>query len=226
MEPGTILHSMSAVFVLLLLICGVLSGRSSHPLRYNHSMWQRRVLPLLMMFLSGCGWRIGVPASAASATDNRTPLERAVQEGNLVEVEHLLASGSDPNDKSCPLAVACLRKGNAEVVRTLIRAGANPNGRMIQEPSTRCWVSPLSYAARIGDAEITATLLDAGASLNQPQCLPWNLGWLQPPILDVLVSHGLNIQSVDEYGRNQKTSVKSPLRQRCRPRWARAGGHV
>jgi len=46
-------------------------------------------------------------------------------------------------------------------------------------------------------------LLEAGASINQPGCSKLLVGWLKAPIVDVLVGHGLNLNAVDENGRNE-----------------------
>jgi hypothetical protein len=79
--------------------------------------------------------------------------------------------------------------------------GANPNGR--GEEGNICWVSPLSHAASIGDLENTRTLLESGAAVTKSRCSKLVTGWLKPPVIDLLVQHGLDIFAIDELGRNQ-----------------------
>lgn len=170
----------------------------------------RRALALvpLCALLAGCG---GWGVSVASNKDMRTPLERAAQTGDLAEVQRLLASGADPNRGSVfgsPLNSAVIRSHNAEVIRALIAAGANPNGR--GEEGNRCWASPILSATSIGDLENTRTLLDSGATLPKSRCSKLIVGWLKPPVIDLLVQHGLDILAVDEFGRNELHSALEP----------------
>ena len=91
---------------------------------------------LLVVWLSsalvGCG---GVFFAVGSDKDKdiRTPLEKAAQAPDVMEVQRLLASGADPNDRGgvfgSPLNAAAFRHDNGEVIRALLTADANPNGR-------------------------------------------------------------------------------------------------
>jgi ankyrin repeat protein len=159
------------------------------------------LLPLCAL-LAGCG--VGF-YSAGTGKDNRTPLERVAQAGDLAEVQRLLASGADPNDRGGvfggPLSAAAFRNHNADVIRALVASGANPNGR--GQDGTMCWASPLDHATSAGDLENTRALLDSGAAVSKSACSRFVAGWLQPPIIDLLVQHGLNLFTVDELGRNE-----------------------
>ena len=83
--------------------------------------------------------------AVGSDKDRRTPLESAVQAADLREVQRLLASGADPNDRGIvygsPLNAAASRQHNVNVIEALIAAGANPNGR--GEEGNTCWASPV-----------------------------------------------------------------------------------
>jgi ankyrin repeat protein len=167
------------------------------------------VLLLFLALLTGCsGWGF----SYANNKDKRAPLERAAQEGDAAEVSRLLASGADPNDRGgvfgSPLDAAALRKNNVEVIRILLTAGANPNGR--DQEANQCWTGPLSSAASMGAIENTRVLLDAGASINQRRCSKLIVGWLKAPIIDLLIAHGLNLNAVDENGRNELHLALAP----------------
>jgi len=159
--------------------------------------------------LTGCsGWSVGY----SDNKDRRAPLERAAQQGNAAEVKRLLASGANPNDRGgifgSPLTAAASRQDNVEVIRLLLAAGANPNGR--GKEGDRCWADPLSSAASMGAVENTRVLLDAGASINQPRCSTLIVGWLRGAIVDLLIAHGLNLNAVDENGRNELHLALAP----------------
>jgi hypothetical protein len=166
------------------------------------------LLPFFAL-LTGCG---GCNFSYANNKDQRAPLERAAQEGDAAEVKRLLAAGADPNDMGgvfgSPLNAAASRKDNVEVIRTLLAAGANPNGR--GQAGNRCWADPLSYATSVGAIENTRVLLDAGAWINQPGCSKLIVGWMKAPMIDLLVTHGLNLKTVDENGRNELHLALAP----------------
>jgi ankyrin repeat protein len=156
---------------------------------------------VLLPLLTGCG---GVYLAHGSNEDRRTPLEKAAQAGDPSDVKQLLTAGADPNDRAglfgSPLDAAASRQDNVEVIRLLLAAGANPNGRPAE--GDRCWSSPLFQAASLGDVKNTRALLEAGASVQPSRCARLVVGWIQPAISDLLVRFGLNLHSVDERGRN------------------------
>ena len=165
------------------------------------------VLPFIAV-LAGCGGLVLL----SREKDLRTPLEKAAQQGNLAAVKKLLASGVDPNDQEgifgAPLNAAVMRKDNVEIIRTLVVAGANPNGRA--PDGTRCWPSPLIQAASMDDMENTQALLAAGASVKRDKCSRLLIGWLKAPIIELLVEHGLNLNAIDEKGRNELHTALAP----------------
>lgn len=144
--------------------------------------------------------------------DRRGPLERAAQAGDVSEIKRLLASGADPNEPKSifgsPLNFAAMRSDNSEIIRLLLAAGANPNGR--GEEGASCWLPPLWTAASWGDIENTRTLLEGGASIKPSKCSRLAIGWLKTPIVDLLIQHGLNLHDVDESGRNQLHLALAP----------------
>src|SRR5712692_4064330 len=62
----------------------------------------------------------------------------------------------------------------------------------------------------MGDIENTRALLDVGASIKKPTCSKLIVGWLKTPIVDLLVAHGLNLNAVDENGRNELHLALAP----------------
>ena len=167
---------------------------------------------LLVVWLSsalvGCG---GVFFAVGSDKDRRTPLESAAQAADVKEVQRLLASGADPNDRGTvygsPLNAAASRNHNADVIRALLTAGASPNGR--GEAGNACWAPPL-YAASMGDIENTRAILDAGATIARSRCSNLVVGWLKPSVIDLLRQHGLDIFATDQLGRNELHIALAP----------------
>jgi ankyrin repeat protein len=139
-------------------------------------------------------------------------LEKAAQAADVTEVQRLLASGADPNDRGgvfgSPLNAAALRNHNADVIRVLLTAGANPNGR--GEEGNICWASPLVSAASMGDLENTRTLLDSGTAVPRSRCSNLVVGWLKPPVIELLRRHGLNIFATDQLDRNELHIALAP----------------
>lgn len=140
----------------------------------------------------------------------RRPLELAADRGDLAEVERLIAAGADieGNDGTLsPLLQAASYEKNVAIVRVLLAAGANPNGK--GKRAGMCWASPLGRATSSGNAAATRLLLEAGASINT-EC-NWPIpGYLTPPVIDLLVEYGLDLYAVDEQGRNALHVVLQP----------------
>ena len=91
----------------------------------------------------------------------RTPLEAAVFKGDLSTLRILLRAGADPNPPvwyETPVLVIAAAKGQVEIVRELIAAGANVD-RGFDE-------LPLHTAAQKGHLEVVHLLLDAGANVE------------------------------------------------------------
>ena len=108
------------------------------------------------------------PSLATQRFDEGTLLHFAAAAGCLEVVESLLRLGSDPNTNGrgdhTPLycaANACGSEAGPDIVRALIRAGADVNGA---DGVTRA--TALHMAARRGHTEIARALLDCGAAVN------------------------------------------------------------
>jgi hemoglobin len=98
----------------------------------------------------------------------RTLLHDASAQGNLRMVELLLRLGADPNvhfgGAHTPLycvANECQVPGGARIVRALVRAGAQVDGRSDAKQCT-----PLHMAARRGNIEVAEALMDCGADIH------------------------------------------------------------
>jgi truncated hemoglobin YjbI len=98
----------------------------------------------------------------------RTLLQEAAAAGNRPMTEFLLTMGADPNARDnsghTPLYSAgnqCTVAAGGDVVRALVRAGANVNA---SDGVKRC--TPLHMAARRGNVEIAKAVLDCGANIE------------------------------------------------------------
>jgi ankyrin repeat protein len=94
-----------------------------------------------------------------------TALHRAIRNDELSCVCELLSAGADPDeenfDGAVPLTTCANGSGSLEIVRSLLAAGANPNGLV-------GWSSPLVSAAVKDHRIMVKVLVDAGADVNQP----------------------------------------------------------
>jgi truncated hemoglobin YjbI len=98
----------------------------------------------------------------------RTLLHDASAQGNLRMLELMLRLGADPNVETSgghtPLycvANECRATGGGNIVRALVRAGAQVDAR---SRATKC--TALHMAARRGNPEVSEALMDCGADIN------------------------------------------------------------
>jgi ankyrin repeat protein len=102
----------------------------------------------------------------AKTAEGTTALMLAARD--LEKVKLLLARGADVNASAAtgitPLMVAARHRGNAEVVRLLLKKGARPNVNKGVE--VRNDASALFFAVMAGDVQTVGALLDAGARLG------------------------------------------------------------
>jgi ankyrin repeat protein len=86
----------------------------------------------------------------------------AINYGNAVAIELLLARGADAKDPAHgPLVCLAVSKGYLDVVKILLRAGADPN--LVENYSV---APPLYIAVREQQVEMVRILLDGGADAN------------------------------------------------------------
>lgn len=120
-------------------------------------------------------------------------LFEAIGENNLNEVNRLIAEGVDVNVHMRPSIITTARptplihavlygKGNDDIVRALIAAGADLNDTNI------AGVTAIHFAAlRRGNASIVVDLIEAGANVNVVSIDGWT------PLIFAVMSGGVNI---------------------------------
>ena len=117
----------------------------------------------------------------ATAEGRETPLMIASWTGNADVVRRLLAAGADVNTKEASRQQTALMwavsERHADVVRLLVQKGADVHARTaVNTPNRRpgmraagaaaAGLTPLLFAARVGDVESARILLDAGARVD------------------------------------------------------------
>jgi len=134
----------------------------------NQELWRASAhgeLLAVQMLLAGVGKVADVNYSDEAGF---TPLMVASLQGHvkvvntLLEVAGIRVNTVRPKDGQTALHLACAYTGNAEVVGSLIRAGADYN----QVCADRLSNSPLFLASSFGRADIVNALLEAGALVN------------------------------------------------------------
>jgi len=117
----------------------------------------------------------------ASAEGRETPLMIASWTGNADVVRRLIAAGADVNAKEASRQQTALMwavsERHADVVRLLVQRGADVHARTVVNATNRrpgmratgaaaAGLTPLLFAARVGDVESARILLDAGAKVD------------------------------------------------------------
>lgn len=132
------------------------------------------------------------------APDGSTPLQWAVFEVDVAEVQRLIAAGADvalANDYGAsPMSLAA-EIGHAEIIRLLLEAGAdagspNPEGQ-----------TALMSVARTGNVEAASMLLDRGASVDAREnwggqtALMWASARRHPEMMALLIERGADVDA-------------------------------
>lgn len=142
-------------------------------------------------------------------------LIEACKAHNLEEVSRLLQEGADlntvntgDNKKYTPLHWACDGKGNLEIVKALLDAGANPNAL------SRGNTTPFMWACRECGTDIINELLENGANpdpdvRNVRGSNPLNEAcfWGNPEAVKLLLDRGVDVNTSVPYTGGDKVNV-------------------
>jgi len=107
--------------------------------------------------------------------DFQTPLMRAAFAGRVDEVRDLLKSGVDVNEKDvlgCTALTFAVVKGNIDVAKVLLQAGADPNAAGGIAHVGFCSVMIFAMQPRPDRLELIDMLIAAGGKLNPPSTFP------------------------------------------------------
>lgn len=130
--------------------------------------------------------------------DGSTPLQWAVYEGDVREVERLLGAGADvslANDYGVTAMELAAVVAHTEILKLLLGAGAdadspNPEGQ-----------TALMAVARTGNVDAAAVLLDHGAAVDARErwggqtALMWASARRHPEMMALLIAHGADVDA-------------------------------
>jgi ankyrin repeat protein len=130
--------------------------------------------------------------------DGSTALQWAVYEGNVAEVERLIAAGADVsianNYGATPMSLAA-EVASTEIIELLLAAGADadsPNGD---------GMTALMAVARTGNVAAAEALLEHGATLDarerfgEQTALMWAAARRHPEMIELLASRGADVDA-------------------------------
>ena len=130
--------------------------------------------------------------------DGSTPLQWAVYDGNVVEVQRLLKAGARVslanNYGASPMGLAA-EVGNTEILKLLLDAGANADS---PNPDGQ---TALMAVARTGNVAAAQLLLDRGATVDAKEkwggqtALMWASARRHPKMIEFLISRGANVDA-------------------------------
>jgi len=156
-----------------LVIAALVFANASSPIAKYCAMAVAAVPVLILAVVWSRSFSINnaVAGATVNAFDQRA-MAKAIAGGNVSEVKELTGrtklnepgtnelTGSDST--LLALALAQEKPGTVEIVRTLLKAGANPN-----QASEKGWSIPLVRAIQLRNPHVLTALLDAGANPNQ-----------------------------------------------------------
>jgi ankyrin len=135
----------------------------------------------------------------APQIDGTTALHWAVRLDDLETTELLVRNGANVSAANragaTPMQLAALN-GNAAIVETLMKAGADPNVPLTPQGDTA-----LMMAARTGKTDAVSVLLDNGAKVNAMEtwggttALMWGVAERHPAAVKLLIDHGADVNA-------------------------------
>jgi len=149
------------------------------------------------------------------AVDGSTPLQWAVYEGNVAEVQRLIKAGANVslanNYGATPMSLAA-EAGNTEIIKMLLQAGADV------ESANADGQTALLAVSRTGNVEAAKLLVDRGAKVDAKETfggqtpLMWASARRHPKMMEYLISKGANVnaRSIDRDYQRHVTAEGRP----------------
>src|SRR5579864_4548127 len=140
---------------------------------------------------------------SATDTDGSTALHWAVRQDDVETANLLIGSGASVKAANrygvTPLSLACLN-GNAAMIESLLKAGADPNSSLPGEESA------LMTASRTGKVDAVKVLIAHGANVNFKEskrgqtALMWAAAEGNTAVVQELVEHGADMHAATKGG--------------------------
>ena len=134
----------------------------------------------------------------ARKPDGSTPLQWAVYDDNVAEVQRLIKAGADVslanNYGASPVSLAA-EVANTEILKLLLDAGADADSPNADG------MTALMAVARTGNVDAAKLLLDHGATIDAREgfggqtALMWAAARRHPPMIELLVDRGADIDA-------------------------------
>jgi len=134
----------------------------------------------------------------ARQLDGSTPLQWAVYDDNVAEVQQLIKAGADVslanNYGASPMSLAA-EVANTEILKLLLDAGADADSPNADG------MTALMAVARTGNIDAAKLLLDHGATIDAREsfggqtALMWAAARRHPPMIELLVERGADIDA-------------------------------
>jgi serine/threonine-protein phosphatase 6 regulatory ankyrin repeat subunit B len=130
--------------------------------------------------------------------DGSTPLQWAVYDGNVAEVQRLLAAGADvslANSYGATAMGLAAEVADTEILQLLLAAGAD-----VDSPNADGQTALLAVA-RTGNVEAGRLLLEHGADVNAREqwggqsALMWASARRHPEMMELLIAHGADVDA-------------------------------
>jgi ankyrin repeat protein len=139
----------------------------------------------------------------APQSDGTTALHWAVRADDLETADMLIRAGANASaanrDGATPMLLASVN-GNAAMIESLIKAGADPNAALTKYGDTA-----LMMAARTGKTDAIKMLLDHGAQVNAKEswgdttALMWAVSERHPAAAKMLLEHGADVNARSKF---------------------------
>jgi len=186
-------NAITYTLLLALILAGFVVPKISQPM-------VRVMEPVNEAIINGAFWAVH---RVSGDRKKEPPLIQAVQAGDLKKVKKLIAGGTNvnqTNDVGFPALSIAAGRGDDNMTKLLLDAGANVNGRSVTLDDTA-----LARAAQNGNGPTVRVLLAAGAHLDDRDGAGWTPLFNaalkgDPEIVDALISAGADVNARSSTG--------------------------
>jgi uncharacterized protein len=164
--------------------------------------WFAGALPRAVLIAIALATSFGADAQAPTNPSLNAQLLVGARQGDLAQVERVLAAGAAPSSRNRLGKTALLlaaEKGNLAIVEAMLKSGADVDQASLEG------VTPLMAASYAGAAPVVQRLLAAGAKtdvrdrMNKP-AMVYAAGQGNAAAIDALLAAGIDVNAAYEHG--------------------------